>query len=112
MPRLTKIYTRTGDDGSTGLADGERVRKDSERIAAMGDIDELNSLLGVLRCSIPAPARETTDISSLAQRLPDIDRLLLVIQHHLFDIGGELAQIDAHLAGQVDDALIQGDAQV
>ena len=91
MRRLTKIYTRTGDDGSTGLADGERVRKDSERIAAMGDIDELNSLLGVLRCSIPAPARETSDVSSLAQRLPDIDRLLLVIQHHLFDIGGELA---------------------
>jgi cob(I)alamin adenosyltransferase len=46
--RLTKIYTRTGDDGSTGLADGNRVKKTSGRIEAMGDIDELNSSLGIL----------------------------------------------------------------
>lgn len=75
--RLTKIYTRTGDDGSTGLADGRRVRKDSDRIAAIGDIDELNSVIGLLRA------------------LPDngdrIDGILESVQHRLFDIGGELA---------------------
>ncbi len=91
MARLTRIYTRTGDDGTTGLADGDRVAKDSERIDAMGDIDELNSLLGVLRSSMAMHPRDASETSTLAQRLPDIDRLLLVIQHHLFDIGGELA---------------------
>jgi len=74
--RLTKIYTRTGDDGSTGLGDGNRVEKDSLRIDAMGDIDELNSLLGVLAAN---------DIPD------DIKGYLLNIQHRLFDLGGELA---------------------
>jgi len=61
MPRLTKIYTRTGDDGSTGLAGGERVRKDSARIEAMGDIDELNSLIGLIR-SLPGDAQGIDEI--------------------------------------------------
>jgi len=74
--RLTKIYTRTGDDGSTGLADGNRVEKDSLRVDAIGDIDELNSLLGVLTAN---------DIPD------DIKGYLLNIQHRLFDLGGELA---------------------
>jgi len=74
--RLTKIYTRTGDDGSTGLADGNRVEKDSLRVDAIGDIDELNSLLGVLAAN---------DIPD------DIKGYLLNIQHRLFDLGGELA---------------------
>lgn len=74
--RLTRIYTRTGDDGSTGLTDGSRVRKDSERIAAIGDIDELNSALGVV----------------LAEELPaDIRDVLTTVQHDLFDLGGELS---------------------
>lgn len=74
--RLTKIVTRTGDAGTTGLGDGTRVAKDSLRIAAIGDVDELNSLIGVLRC----------------EALPDEMReLLLGIQHDLFDLGGELA---------------------
>ena len=74
--RLTKIYTRTGDDGTTGLSDGTRIEKSSERIMAMGDIDELNSSLGVL----------------IASDVPDdIAGYLLNIQHRLFDIGGELA---------------------
>ena len=74
--RLTKIYTRTGDDGSTGLAANTRVQKDDARIEAMGDIDELNSVLGLL----------------LTETLPDEARTLLVqIQHRLFDLGGELA---------------------
>ncbi len=74
--RLSKITTRTGDDGSTGLGDGTRVSKDHLRIHAMGDVDELNSHIGVL----------------LAEPLPDDVRALLVaIQHELFNLGGELS---------------------
>ena len=74
--RLTKITTRTGDDGTTGLADGSRVGKDSLRITALGDVDELNSALGVL----------------LAEGLPQkIIDALSVCQHELFDLGGEIA---------------------
>jgi cob(I)alamin adenosyltransferase len=75
--RLTKIYTRTGDGGSTGLADGTRVPKDSPVIEAIGAVDELNSTLGVL----------------LAETLPDeIHSCLTDIQHDLFDLGGELSR--------------------
>ena len=74
--RLSRIVTRTGDAGTTGLGDGSRVGKDSARIAALGDVDELNSLLGVLLCEpLPAPTRD----------------LLVGIQHDLFDLGGELS---------------------
>ncbi len=74
--RLTQIATRTGDDGSTGLGDGQRVPKDHLRVAAMGDVDELNSQLGVL----------------LAEPLPAAIRTLLFeIQHDLFNLGGELS---------------------
>jgi cob(I)alamin adenosyltransferase len=73
--RLSTITTRTGDDGTTGLGDGSRVSKDSARITAMGDVDELNSHIGVLLCEpMPDPIREA----------------LLTIQHDLFDLGGEL----------------------
>ena len=73
--RLSKIYTRTGDDGSTGLGDGTRVSKDSARVAAYGTVDELNSAIGVV----------------LAQTLPDrIREVLTQAQHDLFDLGGEL----------------------
>ena len=74
--RLSTIATRTGDDGTTGLGDGSRVAKDSARVAAMGDVDELNSTLGLLRCE-PLPAA--------------IDTLLNRIQNDLFDLGGELS---------------------
>jgi cob(I)alamin adenosyltransferase len=74
--RLTQISTRTGDDGTTGLGDGQRVPKHHLRITAMGDVDELNSQLGVL----------------LAEPLPDgVRELLVVIQHELFNLGGELS---------------------
>ena len=76
MARLTRITTRTGDDGMTGLAGGERIAKDSPRIAAIGSVDELNSAVGLLRAA-PVDA--------------DIDTLLETIQHRLFDLGGELA---------------------
>lgn len=73
--RLNRITTRTGDDGSTGLGDGQRVGKDTLRVAALGDVDELNSHLGVL----------------LAETLPqDVRSVLTAIQHDLFDLGGEL----------------------
>jgi cob(I)alamin adenosyltransferase len=87
--RLSKIVTRTGDAGTTGLGDGSRVAKDSLRIAAIGEVDELNSALGVL----------------LAEALPDAVRdCLVAVQHDLFDLGGELsipgyaAVTDAHVA--------------
>ncbi|MBU6257169.1 MAG: cob(I)yrinic acid a,c-diamide adenosyltransferase [Burkholderiales bacterium] len=74
--RLTQIATRTGDDGSTGLGDGSRVPKHHLRVAAMGDVDELNSNLGLL----------------LAEPLPaDVRELLVAIQHELFNLGGELS---------------------
>jgi cob(I)alamin adenosyltransferase len=86
--RLTKIVTRTGDDGTTGLGDGTRVGKDSERIHALGEIDELNSAIGCV----------------LAEHLPAVVREALVAaQNDLFDLGGEVcipgrsAMWDAHI---------------
>lgn len=74
--RLTKIYTRTGDSGTTGLADGSRVDKDDLRIEAMGTVDELNAYVGrILSHKVPSEMREC----------------LTDVQHALFDIGGELA---------------------
>ncbi|MGH8662075.1 MAG: cob(I)yrinic acid a,c-diamide adenosyltransferase [Burkholderiales bacterium] len=79
--RLTKIYTRTGDGGTTGLADGSRVAKDAPRIEAIGAVDELNSALGVL----------------LAENLPDAVRTCLdEVQNDLLDLGGELS-VPGHL---------------
>ena len=74
--RLSKIYTRTGDDGSTGLGDGTRVPKDDPRVEAYGTVDELNSTLGVLLAVPGIPA--------------DIAGSLVEAQHDLFDLGGEL----------------------
>ena len=80
--RLSVIATRTGDDGTTGLGDGSRTPKDAPRIAALGDVDELNSVIGVL----------------LAEALPtDISIDLMAIQHDLFDMGAELC-IPGHTA--------------
>lgn len=78
--RLTKIYTRTGDDGTTGLGDGSRIEKDSLRIEAIGAIDELNSHIGSLIAH--------SDLS-------EINELLSGIQHNLFDLGGELCIPDS-----------------
>jgi cob(I)alamin adenosyltransferase len=80
--RLSRIYTRTGDDGSTGLGDGTRVGKDSARVEAYGTVDEANSCIGLL----------------LATDMPETVRDLLIrIQHQLFDLGGELC-IPGHAA--------------
>jgi cob(I)alamin adenosyltransferase len=87
--RLSKIYTRTGDDGTTGLGDGTRVAKDSLRVETFGAVDELNSAIGVaLTYEMPSSVRDT----------------LVAIQHELFDLGGELCipgrsvTTDAHVA--------------
>jgi len=85
--RLSRIYTRTGDDGSTGLGDGSRVPKDAARVNAYGTVDEANSALGVL----------------LAVALPaDVRALLTTVQHQLFDLGGERC-IPCHAAIQAAD---------
>ena len=77
--RLSKIYTRTGDDGTTGLGDGSRVDKDDSRIEAFGTVDELNSQIGVI----------------LAHKLPAaVTHCLQDVQHDLFDLGGELSLPD------------------
>ena len=93
--RLTQIATRTGDDGTTGLGDNTRVSKASARPMAMGDVDELNSHIGLLLCEdMPADVRE----------------LLIDIQHQLFNLGGELSipgfeLLKDEALAQLDDAL-------
>ena len=88
--RLSRIYTRTGDDGTTGLADGSRVDKDSARVEAMGAVDELNTLVGAI----------------LLHPVPDeVDALLTDVQHALFDIGGEMAIPGANT---ITEAYVQG----
>jgi cob(I)alamin adenosyltransferase len=74
--RLSRIYTRTGDDGTTGLGDGSRVRKDHARVEAYGTVDEANSAIGMI-LAVPALP-------------PEVSRCLTEIQHDLFDLGGEL----------------------
>jgi cob(I)alamin adenosyltransferase len=93
--RLTQIATRTGDNGTTGLGDNTRVAKDNLRVHAMGDVDELNSNIGVLLCEdMPKDVRE----------------LLVDIQHQLFNLGGELCipgyeLLKAQALLQIDNAL-------
>lgn len=81
--RLSKIYTRTGDDGTTGLGDGSRIGKDSVRVDAYGTVDEANSAIGVVLAAANVPE--------------DIRALLMTVQHQMFDLGGELC-IPGHAA--------------
>ncbi|OUM01509.1 cob(I)yrinic acid a,c-diamide adenosyltransferase [Variovorax sp. JS1663] len=98
--RLTQIATRTGDDGTTGLGDNTRVPKDHLRVQAMGDVDELNSHIGLLLC----------------EPMPDGVRELLVdVQHQLFNLGGELSMpgftlLKADALLQLDNALAEHNA--
>jgi cob(I)alamin adenosyltransferase len=100
--RLTQIATRTGDDGTTGLGDGSRVPKDHLRVQAMGEVDELNSTLGLL----------------LAEPLPaDVRELLVTVQHELFNLGGELSipgyeLLKAQAVARLDEALAHYNAQL
>ena len=98
--RLSQIATRTGDDGTTGLGDNTRVSKDNLRVHAMGDVDELNSHIGVLLCEpMPEPVRE----------------LLVDVQHQLFNLGGELSMpgftlLKPEALLQLDNALAEHNA--
>lgn len=85
--RLSKLYTRTGDSGETGLGDGSRIRKNTARVGAMGDVDELNSLLGMLIAM---------DIEK------ELKEVLSNIQHVLFNLGGELSIPGTTLVGASD----------
>ena len=94
--RLSKIVTRTGDAGTTGLGDGSRVAKDSPRIAAIGNVDELNSAIGVL----------------LAEALPDaIAQCLTAVQHDLFDLGGELSIPGYHTIGDAHISRLEDEVE-
>jgi cob(I)alamin adenosyltransferase len=100
--RLTQIATRTGDDGTTGLGDNTRVSKDHLRVHAMGDVDELNSHIGLLLC----------------EQLPgDVRELLVEIQHELFNLGGELSipgfeLLKAEAVAALDAALADHNAKL
>lgn len=99
--RLSKIYTRTGDDGSTGMADGSRVSKADNLFSVMGDVDELNSHIGLVRAQLAqAITASNTGVTDDNQKLPerlhqqadmDFGQALVIIQHLLFNLGGELS---------------------
>ena len=91
--RLSKIYTRTGDDGSTGLGDGSRVPKDHLRVEAYGTVDELNSVIGMLLALPALPA--------------DVGACLTEVQHELFDLGGELCIPGHHAIGAAQIARLE-----
>lgn len=98
--RLSKIYTRTGDAGETGLADGRRVPKDHPRIEAMGEIDTLNSQLGLL----------LAELAEAQTRWPDLAELIEVLgpcQHRLFDLGGELAMPEYQALAETEVARLE-----
>ncbi|MDN5891333.1 MAG: cob(I)yrinic acid a,c-diamide adenosyltransferase [Psychrobacter sp.] len=86
--RLSKIYTRTGDDGSTGMADGSRVSKADSLFSVMGDIDELNSHIGLVRAQLQQNNAPSSSELSIDE---SFSQALVIIQHLLFNIGGELA---------------------
>ena len=98
--RLSKIYTRTGDSGTTGLGDGSRVAKDDLRITALGDVDELNATIGVLRSQI--------SISPIEDKAT-WDKSLSLIQHWLFDLGGEVCIPGFNLVQPVSIDFLEND---
>lgn len=101
--RLTRIYTRTGDDGTTGLGSGERVPKDSPRVEAYGSVDEVNNAIGAVIATAGVPE--------------DVASCLRDVQHRLFDLGGELsvpgrAVIDDTDVGRVEETLDRYNARL
>lgn len=101
--RLSKIYTRTGDTGETGLADGRRVPKSHPRIEAMGEIDTLNSQLGLLLADLELGQAQWPELAELIE-------VLAPCQHRLFDLGGELAMpeyqaLDEAEISRLEDAI-------
>ncbi|UAW97627.1 cob(I)yrinic acid a,c-diamide adenosyltransferase [Halopseudomonas nanhaiensis] len=95
--RLSKVYTRTGDTGETGLADGRRLGKDHPRVEAMGSVDELNSQIGLLLAALHAP------------ELKPVRQTLEPVQHRLFDLGGELAVPGQQIIDAADVAALEAE---
>lgn len=93
--RLSKIYTRTGDGGETGLADGRRVAKDHPRVEAMGEVDSLNSQLGLLLADLAEQQTQHPGLSAVIDALSPC-------QHRLFDLGGELAMPEYQALNQAE----------
>lgn len=83
--RLSKIYTRTGDKGTTGMADGSRVEKDNLRVAAIGEVDELNSVIGIVICKCPEG---------------EVKETLFTVQHDLFNLGSQITMPECNLITQ------------
>lgn len=98
--RLSKIYTRTGDSGETGLADGRRVPKDHPRVEAMGEIDTLNSQLGLLLAELDEAQVQWPGLAELIE-------VLQPCQHRLFDLGGELAMPEYQALGEAEVARLE-----
>ncbi|MEM6995329.1 MAG: cob(I)yrinic acid a,c-diamide adenosyltransferase [Myxococcota bacterium] len=95
MVYISKVYTRSGDDGQTMLASGDRVPKDAARITAYGEVDELNAVLGLIRVEVDRePRREGAEVI-----LDEVDVQLGRIQQELFDLGAELATPSAATGG-------------
>lgn len=108
--RLSKIYTRTGDAGETGLADGRRVTKDHPRIEAMGEVDTLNSQLGLLLAELAEQHERWPELTALSE-------VLAPCQHRLFDLGGELAMpeyqaVNAEEVARLERAIDAWNAEV
>jgi cob(I)alamin adenosyltransferase len=101
--RINRVYTRTGDDGKTALVGGRRVAKDDARIAAYGDVDELNSTIGLVRAELAEGANKRK------KACRELDRTLAFIQQELFDLGSELATPpgDAY-----EGMIVMGDTQI
>ncbi len=98
--RLSKIYTRTGDSGETGLADGRRVPKDHPRVEAMGEIDTLNSQLGLLLAELDEAQDQWPGLTELIE-------VLQPCQHRLFDLGGELAMPEYQALNEAEVARLE-----
>ena len=90
MPKLTRIYTRTGDDGTTGLVGGQRIKKNALRIETYGSVDELSSIIGLARTSLNGA---TEPGSAAAERAAELDRWLAWTQDVLFNLGSDLATL-------------------
>ena len=90
MPKLTRIYTRTGDDGTTGLVGGQRIKKNALRIETYGSVDELSSIIGLARTSLGEAAQPG---APAAERAVELDRWLAWTQDVLFNLGSDLATL-------------------
>src|ERR1700679_4289973 len=97
MPKLTRIYTRTGDDGTTGLVGGQRVKKNDLRIEAYGCVDELSSTIGVARSALAdiQRTRQVQDIARAHRTAHQLDAWLAWTQDALFNLGSDLATLPA-----------------